>query len=150
MDLFKGNSYMTYLHTTHEDRCKSIMKIGFFVTNYLGNVTDQVTPAGFSYWYNYRDGYGDYVVIIQIPKEHENSGKFIEPKNTKKYNKALDKLRKQFIIDDDDEDFTEDYDFLIPPKYIRGYYYKKNYCAPGSYIIEKDKFFPNPKFNPES
>ena len=133
MVLFTDKNIRTHLHTTPSLDCaKSICSIGFFVAGHLCRTTDDVSFDTFDFWYRYRRKYGDYVIIIQIPI------KIILSDSYKSFNfdeDLINGLNTLLDVEEDDEEI--DYDFLIKPKYIRGYF-----------IRETNDFVHNPDFNP--
>lgn len=120
----------TYLHTTNEDRVKSILDRGLYVSEYLRNTTDVVGENDFSFWVNYRKAYGKFCIVIQIDKVVMRDDL---------YKKELSNEDLEYIKKETDDDNFEDchFEFLVPSRFMKGYF-----------KLDTMEFFANPNFNP--
>lgn len=113
---------ITYLHTTKEEKtCQEIFEEGFQYEEF-SNSTDETKPdmVELLYRLDIRKYYGNYIIIIQIPRS---------------YPKPYDNLttKKPFMGGDDGDQLI----YTLPPRFVKGYYDK-----------EKDIIIKNPTFNP--
>jgi len=130
MELFKDTKVGTYLHTTHEERALSIFKYGFLVNNCLSKTTDEVVEKSFGYWFRYRRVYGSHTLVIQISHKLLSTDGHRYLSTKKEFDKVYDILSKL-----DDEELV--FEYLLPPRFIKGYYIRKTM-----------EFINNPHFNP--
>jgi len=121
----------TYLHnTTDEKTAKLILDSGFQFVNYLENSTDEVSTHDeitIKYFFNTRKDYGKYTIILQIPVAliaFCNSFAFEEDLH---YYEIISRILEQ----SEDETY-----YLLPHKYIKGYY-----------DISKNRLIKNPDFD---
>lgn len=128
MDLFLPN-IKTYTHRTSESNAISIMSDGFLCTKQLRYTTDYVSDEiSFRYFTGHRKSYGVAIVIIQF------STKLIERSNWLEI--LTDEVKLKVLEAKVNENGGEScFDFLVPPRFIRGYMIGKK-------IVE------NPEFNP--
>jgi len=130
MNLFKNIDVSTYLHTTYEERALSIFKYGFLVNESLRNTTDLVNEQDFNFWFRYRKQYGTHTLVFQISKKILSKDIHRGLSSNKEFNDVYD------ILDEmDDEELS--FDYLLPQRFIRGYYIRKTM-----------EFIENPNFNP--
>lgn len=112
-NIFDNENKFTFIHSTNNEKiAKSICNLGFFGYNYLTNTADEVNINTFEFWYNYRKNYGDFIIVIQIQKDILIKELYLSKTSEKIINKI------KYIINDQDILF----DFMIKPKYIRGYF----------------------------
>ena len=130
MFIFEDEKLNTYLHTTYEERAKSILINGFFVNSYLENTCDSVYDEIFTFWYNYRKHYGNYCIVIQIPTNIDKVDELSELVDNETFVKIYNK-----VFNDMEEEF--EFDYLIPSQFIKGYFDRVT-----------NEFIENPLFNP--
>jgi hypothetical protein len=97
----EANEYSNFLHTTNiVEKAKSICENGFQFKNF-NKTTDYVCDRdSLAYLLNMRKAYGNFTVIIQISNKITNCEAICE----KEYDEEGEEV------------------FILPPKYIKGYY----------------------------
>lgn len=124
--IFTNSKLDTYLHTTSLEKVMSILDKGFFFNDRLSNTTDATNESDFFYWIKYREHYGQYTIVIQVPKNIN-------------YIKEIDEESLKYIKQQTNNDNFESnhFEFVLPNNYIRGYF-----------ILKTMKFIENPNFKP--
>jgi len=123
----------TYLHTSSLDSLETMLKYGFALEYNFNKTTDWVANEfNFNFWKRYRKHYGGVCYVLQIPLEIFDKDEFFDLVTDKN---DLDELIK--ILEEDGSEV--EFQHLIPPCYIRGYFKGKEY-------YENDKFDINKKY----
>lgn len=118
-----------HTHRTSESNVMSIMSDGFLGTKQLEYTTDYVSDeVSFQYFTGHRKSYGEAIVIIQFSTKLTERSYWLE--------NLTDEVKLKELEAKINEDSGEgEFDFLVPPRFIRGYMIGKK-------IVE------NPEFNP--